>query len=37
MSNHTIIVRIKAVANILNQLNEEFIFVGGQLFHYMGM
>jgi predicted nucleotidyltransferase len=29
MSNHTNIVRIKAVANILNQLNEEFVFVGG--------
>jgi hypothetical protein len=26
MSNHTNIVRIKAVANILNQLNEEFVF-----------
>ena len=29
MSNHTNIIRIKAVANILNQLNEEFVFVGG--------
>jgi predicted nucleotidyltransferase len=29
MSNYTNIVRIKAVANILNQLNEEFVFVGG--------
>ncbi len=29
MSNHTNIIRIKAVANILNQLDEEFVFVGG--------
>jgi predicted nucleotidyltransferase len=29
MSNHTNIIRIKAVANILNKLNEEFVFVGG--------
>lgn len=29
MSNDTNIIRIKAVANILNQLNEEFVFVGG--------
>jgi predicted nucleotidyltransferase len=29
MSHHTNIVRIKAVANLLNQLKEEFVFVGG--------
>jgi hypothetical protein len=29
MSHHTNIVRLKAVANILNQLKEEFVFVGG--------
>jgi len=29
MSHHTNIVRIKAVANIFNRLEEEFVFVGG--------
>ncbi len=29
MSHQTNIVRIKAIANLLNQLNEEYVFVGG--------
>ena len=29
MSHQTNIVRIKAVANLLQQLNEDFVFVGG--------
>ncbi|MCF8341518.1 MAG: hypothetical protein K9I82_11120 [Chitinophagaceae bacterium] len=29
MSHHTNIVSIKAVANLLNLIKEEFVFVGG--------
>ena len=29
MSHHTNIVRIKAVANALNELKEKVVFVGG--------
>ena len=35
MSHHTNIVRIKAVANLLNLIKEEFVFVGGAKFLYM--
>ncbi len=29
MSHQTNIVRLKAIANLLSQLNEDFVFVGG--------
>ncbi|KAF0235815.1 MAG: hypothetical protein FD183_1748, partial [Chitinophagaceae bacterium] len=29
MSHQTNIVRLKAIANLLNQLREEYVFVGG--------
>lgn len=34
MSDHTNIVRIKAVNNALQELRDSVVFVGGQRYHY---
>jgi hypothetical protein len=36
MSHQTNIVRLKAIANLLNQMIEEFVFVGGATVSFYG-